>query len=65
MGVGESRNHGGAVQIDHLRRRPGQDSRLRVRSDEEDATAAHRERGRARTSVVDGVDLSVGENEIG
>ena len=65
MGVSESRNHGGPVKIDNQRRWAGQNFRLRIRSDEEDAASAHCQGGRARTRVVDGVDLSVGENEIG
>ena len=65
MGVGESRQYGGPVKIDYLRRRAGENSRLRIRSEEEDAASAHGQGGRARTRVVDCVDLSIGENEIG
>jgi len=65
MGVGNSRNYGGPVKVNYLRRRAGQNSCLRIRSDEEDSTAAHCNGGRARTRVVDCVDLSVSKNEIG
>ena len=65
MGVGESRDYGGPVKIDYLRRRAGQNSRLSIRSDEEDTPSAHCQGGRARTRVVDCVDFSVGENEVG
>ena len=65
MGVGNSRNYGGPVKVDYQRRRAGKNSGLRIRSDEEDAASAHCQGGRARTRVVDCVDLSVGENEIG
>ena len=39
--------------------------RFGVGSDEEDATAANCERGSHWAGIVDGVDLSVDENEIG
>jgi hypothetical protein len=65
MGVGEARNHSGPAKIDYQRRRAGENSRFGIRSDEEHATAAHCQGGRARARVVDCVDLSVGENQIG
>ena len=65
MGIGNTRDYGGPVKIDYQRRRARQNSRLRIRSDEEHAASTHCQRGRARSRVVDRVDLSVGENEIG
>jgi len=65
MGVSDSGNYGGAVEVDYQRRRASQNSRLSIRSDEEDATSAHCQSGRTRPRVVDGVDFSVGENKIG
>ena len=65
MGISDSGNYGGPVKIDYQRRRAGQNSRLRIGSDEEDAASADCQSRRAGTRVVDGVDLSVGENEIG
>lgn len=65
MGVYDSRNHCGAVQIDDLGRRTGKHLCLAIGSDEENASAPNRECGSRGARVVDGVDPSIGENEIG
>lgn len=64
VGVDDPGKDGPAVQIDEARRRGREHSGFSIGADEDDATAADRERCHDRTRVVDGVDVAVGENEI-
>ena len=65
MGVNNSRNDRGAMKVDYLRGWTSECLRFAIGSDEDNARAANRESGSFGSRVVDGVDPSIGENEIG
>ena len=64
MGVDHSGDHDAAGEIQHLGRRPAQQQRLARRADERHATAADGHSVHERMRIVDGVDLSVDENQV-
>ena len=64
MGVDDSGNDCGAVQIDDASRGAREYSGFGIGANEDDATIASRERCHDRARIVYGVDAAVGENEI-
>ena len=64
MGVDDTRDYGFAIEIDHSRGCVREHSCFGVGSDEQYAAATDRQRGSNWAGIVDGVDLSVDEDEV-
>ena len=64
MGVDDARDYRFAIEIDHSRGCIREHSGFGVRSDEQYAAATDRQRGSNWAGIVDGVDLSVDEDEV-
>src|SRR5438270_13100109 len=56
---------GCAMEIHHRRRRTGKGSRFRIGPDEKNAAVAGGQRRSEGPSVVDGVDVTIGEYDVG
>ena len=64
VGIDDSRDYGFAIEIDHSRGCVREHSGFGVGADEQYATATDGERGSNWAGVVDGVNLSVDEDEV-
>jgi hypothetical protein len=64
VGVDDARDYGLAIEIDHLRRCVREHSGFGVGSYEQNAAATDGQRGSNWAGIVDGVDLSVDEDEV-
>ena len=65
MRVDQSRHHGLALKLDHLRVRPDQIRDDRIVTDRNQSPAAHRDRLRDVPVMVDGDDVAAAQYEIG
>jgi len=63
--IDDTWNHSGTAKVDDLSGRTRKRSRFAVGADEEDTSGANCQRGNHRSRVVDGVDQTICENEIG
>ena len=63
--IDETGNHGLAAQIDALRVRSRKPGDVLIRTDGDDAISADRDRLSDRETVIDGNDLSVGQDHVG
>ena len=65
MRVGEAGQDGAPFQVDHTRFRADEFLRIRIRADEDDPVFRDGDCLRARRFGIDGVDVTVLENDVG